>query len=35
MTSLRDVSMAEAGKYGSLNEFAFFDKVYKNLKKSS
>ena len=27
MTSLRDVSLAEAGKYGSLNEFAFFDKV--------
>lgn len=27
MTSLRDVTLAEAGKYGSLNEFAFFDKV--------
>ena len=27
MTSLRDVSIVEAGKYGSLNEYAFFDKV--------
>jgi paired amphipathic helix protein Sin3a len=27
MTSLRDVSLAEAGKHGSLNEYAFFDKV--------
>ena len=24
---LRDVSLAEAGKYGTLNEYAFFDKV--------
>ena len=24
---LRDVSLAEAGKHGTLNEFAFFDKV--------
>ncbi|RWS25812.1 Paired amphipathic helix protein Sin3a-like protein, partial [Leptotrombidium deliense] len=32
MTSLRDVSLAEAGKYGSLNEFAFFDKVRKALR---
>ena len=24
---LRDVTLAEAGKYGTLNEFAFFDKV--------
>ena len=23
----KDVSLAEAGKYGSLNDFAFFDKV--------
>lgn len=27
MASLRDVSLAEAGKYGSLNDYAFFDKV--------
>jgi len=27
MTSLKDVSLAEAGKHGSLNEYAFFDKV--------
>lgn len=27
MTSLKDVTLAEAGKFGSLNEFAFFDKV--------
>ncbi|KAH7945416.1 hypothetical protein HPB49_010724 [Dermacentor silvarum] len=27
MTSLKDVSLAEAGKHGTLNEFAFFDKV--------
>lgn len=27
MTSLRDVSLAEAGKHGSLVEYAFFDKV--------
>ncbi|XP_053206939.1 paired amphipathic helix protein Sin3a-like isoform X2 [Panonychus citri] len=32
MTSLRDVSLAEAGKYGSLNEYAFFDKVRKALR---
>lgn len=25
--SYRDVSIADAGKFGSLNEFAFFDKV--------
>ena len=24
---LKDVSLAEAGKYGTLNEYAFFDKV--------
>ena len=29
---LRDVTLAEAGKYGTLNEFAFFDKVRKQLK---
>ena len=29
---LRDVSLAEAGKFGSLNEFAFFDKVRKALR---
>ena len=27
MSSFKDISLAEAGKYGSLNEFAFFDKV--------
>ncbi|XP_015788602.1 paired amphipathic helix protein Sin3b isoform X2 [Tetranychus urticae] len=32
MTSLRDVSLAEAGKYGSLNEYAYFDKVRKALR---
>lgn len=31
MTSLRDVSLAEAGKHGSLNEYAFFDKVSSKL----
>ncbi|XP_074602037.1 SIN3 transcription regulator family member A [Brevipalpus obovatus] len=31
-TSLRDVSLAEAGKYGSLNEYAFFDKVRNALR---
>jgi paired amphipathic helix protein Sin3a len=29
---LRDVTLAEAGKYGTLNEFAFFDKVRKALR---
>ena len=29
---LRDVTLAEAGKFGSLNEFAFFDKVRKALR---
>lgn len=28
MTSLKDVTLSEATKYGSLNEFAFFDKVF-------
>jgi len=31
---LKDVSLAEAGKYGTLNEYAFFDKVRKALKSS-
>lgn len=31
-TSVRDVSIAEAGKYGSLNDYAFFDKVRKALR---
>jgi len=25
--TLKDVSLAEAGKWGTLNEYAFFDKV--------
>ena len=29
---LRDVTLSEAGKYGTLNEYAFFDKVRKALK---
>lgn len=33
-SSLKDVSLAEAGKHGTLNEFAFFDKVRKMLKNS-
>ena len=32
MGVLRDVSLAEAGKFGTLNEFAFFDKVRKALR---
>lgn len=32
MACLRDVSIAEAGKYGSLTDYAFFDKVRKALK---
>ena len=31
---LRDVSLGEAGKFGTLNEYAFFDKVRKALKSS-
>merc|ERR1719410_715992 len=31
---LKDVSLGEAGKYGTLNEFAFFDKVRKALKNT-
>lgn len=26
-STLKDVTLAEAGKYGTLNEYAFFDKV--------
>ncbi|XP_076323407.1 paired amphipathic helix protein Sin3a-like [Tachypleus tridentatus] len=32
MTSLKDVTLAEAGKCGTLNEFAFFDNVRKALR---
>ncbi|CAN7983566.1 unnamed protein product, partial [Ixodes hexagonus] len=32
MTSLKDVTLAEAGKHGTLNEFAFFDKVRRALR---
>ena len=31
---LKDISFGEAQKWGSLNEFAFFDKVRKALKNS-
>lgn len=27
VASMRDISIAEAGKYGTLNDYAFFDKV--------
>jgi len=30
--TLKDITLAEAGKYGTLNEFAFFDKVRKALR---
>ncbi|KAH1014584.1 paired amphipathic helix protein Sin3b [Dendroctonus ponderosae] len=30
----RDVSLSEAGKYGTLNDYAFFDKVRKALRSS-
>ncbi|XP_059085243.1 paired amphipathic helix protein Sin3b-like [Tigriopus californicus] len=30
--ALRDVTLSEAGKYGTLNEYAFFDKVRKALR---
>ncbi|XP_071141100.1 paired amphipathic helix protein Sin3a-like isoform X1 [Mytilus edulis] len=30
--TLKDISLAEAGRYGTLTEFAFFDKVRKALK---
>lgn len=29
--SVRDVTIAEAAKYGSLNDYAFFDKVRSNI----
>lgn len=32
VTSMRDVTIAEAGKYGTLNDYAFFDKVRKSLR---
>ncbi|XP_057319061.1 paired amphipathic helix protein Sin3a-like isoform X3 [Microplitis mediator] len=32
--SARDITIAEAGKYGSLNDYAFFDKVRKLLKST-
>ena len=31
---LRDVSVSEAGRYATLNEYAFFDKVRKALKSN-
>ncbi|XP_065206279.1 paired amphipathic helix protein Sin3b-like [Planococcus citri] len=30
-SSLRDVSVTEAGKYGTLNDFAFFDRIRKTI----
>ncbi|XP_069103169.1 paired amphipathic helix protein Sin3a-like isoform X1 [Argopecten irradians] len=30
--TLKDISLAEAGRYGTLNEFAFFDKVRRALR---
>lgn len=32
VASMRDVTIAEAGKYGTLNDYAFFDKVRKSLR---
>ncbi|KYN39992.1 Paired amphipathic helix protein Sin3a [Trachymyrmex septentrionalis] len=32
VASMRDISIAEAGKYGTLNDYAFFDKVRKALR---
>lgn len=32
MTSLKDVTLAEAGKCGTLTEYAYFDKVRKSIK---
>ncbi|XP_011347883.1 paired amphipathic helix protein Sin3b isoform X4 [Ooceraea biroi] len=32
VASIRDVTIAEAGKYGTLNDYAFFDKVRKGLR---
>ncbi|GIY36696.1 hypothetical protein CEXT_216131 [Caerostris extrusa] len=34
MTSLKDVTLTEAGKFGSLNDYAFFDKVRKALRNA-
>lgn len=31
-STLKDITLAEAGKYGTLNEYAFFDKVRKALR---
>ena len=31
---LKDVSLAEAGKYGTLNEYAFFDKVRNRIDET-
>ena len=33
--TVKDVTLAEAGKYGTLNEYAFFDKVRKALKSQT
>ncbi|XP_012225740.1 paired amphipathic helix protein Sin3a isoform X3 [Linepithema humile] len=32
VASMRDVTVTEAGKYGTLNDYAFFDKVRKTLR---
>ncbi|KAK9880590.1 hypothetical protein WA026_011830 [Henosepilachna vigintioctopunctata] len=32
MSSFRDVTLVEAGKYGTLNDYAFFDKVRKAVR---
>ncbi|ELT88117.1 hypothetical protein CAPTEDRAFT_177539 [Capitella teleta] len=32
---LKDITLAEAGKYGSLNEYAYFDKVRKALRNEN
>ncbi|TGZ43780.1 Paired amphipathic helix protein Sin3a, partial [Temnothorax longispinosus] len=32
VASMRDITIAEAGKYGTLNDYAFFDKVRKALR---
>lgn len=31
-SSCRDVSLAEASKYGTLNDYAFFDKVWTRIR---
>ncbi|XKL59158.1 hypothetical protein PGB90_000174 [Kerria lacca] len=33
-SSLRDISLTEAGKYGTLNDFAFFDRIRKTIHNS-